>query len=143
MKVLLVRVILMILAIVIISLLIDLAQRLLLQILLCEPFKSLAIFPKTHPRITVSLCCQDSLTMLFTIHPLSCVNLSICPLEGTLSLLDIVNEFSLVLSTIRPGHLSRSMHFVLLPLANVLASISPCVSSLSMNLTCEPFSIIC
>jgi len=53
--------------------------------------------------------------VLLTVQPLASVYAAIRPLESALTLLDIVAEFALVLTTIGPGKLPIAVHFVLFP----------------------------
>ena len=78
--------------------------------------------------------------MLFTIKPLSCVDLSISPLESALTLLDIVDKLSLVLAAIGPDQVTKAVHLVLLPHACVFTAICPSVLTRSMDLVVEPVS---
>ena len=80
--------------------------------------------------------------MLFTIKPLSCIDLPISPLESALSLLDIVDEFSFVLTAVGPDQMTEAVHLVLLPHTCVLSTICPCVLAWSMDLVVEPISYV-
>ena len=81
--------------------------------------------------------------MLFTIKPLSSVDLPISPLESALSLLDIVDEFAFVLTAVRPDQVTKAVHLVLLPHTRVLSTVCPCVLAWSMDLVVEPIPYIC
>ena len=80
--------------------------------------------------------------MLLAFEPLSCVDLSISPLERALSLLDVVDEFSFVLAAVRPDQVTKAVHLVLLPHTCVLSTICPCVLAWSMDLVVEPISYV-
>ena len=78
--------------------------------------------------------------MLFTVKPLSCIDLTISPLESALSLLDVVDEFSFILTAVGPDQVTKAVHLVLLPHARVLTTVCPCVLAWSMDLVVEPVS---
>jgi len=75
----------------------------------------LSFFPYAHARVSVFLACENTCSVLFSVEPLSCVNLPVWPLECALSLLYIVYKVTLVLATVRPDKLAISMHLVFDP----------------------------
>lgn len=72
--------------------------------------------------------------MLLAIEPLSSVNLTVWPLEGTLPLFHIVEEFTLVLAIVGPYKLAIPVHLVLDPVAKVDPTVSPSILALAMDL---------
>ena len=80
--------------------------------------------------------------MLLAVEPLASVDLTISPLEGAFSLLDIIDELSFILAAVGPDEMAKAMHLVLLPHPRVLSAVRPSVLARTMNFVVEPVAYI-
>ena len=73
-----------------------------LNIFLSQFSYVLAVFPDTHTWCTIALGSEHASAVLLSIEPLAGVDLAVGPLESSLTMLDVVNEVTFILSTVGP-----------------------------------------
>ena len=74
----------------------------LVDVFFCELSNLLSFFPDAHHRVTIFLGSKHTRAVLPTISPLACIDAAIWPLESPLPFLNVIDEISFVLTTIRP-----------------------------------------
>lgn len=72
--------------------------------------------------------------MLFSIVPFTEVLAAIGPVKGALAVTLVFEELSLVFLAVFPSEYAFALHFVLVPIANILFTFGPVEFTESMNL---------
>ena len=73
-----------------------------LNIFLSQFSYVLAVLPDSHAWCTIALGSEHASAVLLSIEPLAGVDLAVGPLESSLTMLDVVNEVTFILSTVGP-----------------------------------------
>lgn len=100
------------------------------------------LIPDSVYNRTISLS-QFTLTMEFSIQPLSNIVLFIWPKKFSLSRLLVVLITAYIFSSIFPCECTLTMHFIIFPFTLIFTSISPLIHSLSFNIIIVEFTSIC
>ena len=106
-----------------------------------EPFGPLPVHPLTDFDLT-SLENVLSLTMLFSIKPITLVYAPVGPVVNAISVFLIHLVLPFVPSSISPSVGALAMHIIIFPLSGVGPAIFPLILALSFDPILVPFSVV-
>ena len=109
--------------------------------MLVEPPEALTVVPLTLA--VFALCCpKNSEAVLLTSLPTSSVLSTIGPTENAVAFLTVLKVLTFVAPGVRPFKLTRPMHLIILPAANVLPLIMPDILTEAVELVVTKLALV-
>jgi len=91
---------------------------------------------------TFTICLEiGSLAVLLAVFPLADVLATVRPFKSSLSMLLIIQVFTLVFPAVRPSEQTSALHLIAEPLACVDASITPSVLSIALDIIVDEVTL--